>query len=475
MRINRTYGIATRLAVEELEDNAVVAGEEPVVVAAPVEAGADSVEAELVEVNSDIVEVAQDEAIVDDAAQAVDELEETAVALEEIAANGGLDRNGARVLNMHLASINRRLGYDESYGTLSKESFGGTADKVASTKLAAESIAEKAKELWGKIVEMFRSAVQAIVNVWNRLFDGATKLKARAENLAKAAADTKGEAASQTFENQTLATNLAIGGTVDAKRAADAVAREAAELPALSKANVAFAETVLKALEQGGSVEAVVQAAGLNGGLASHFAKVADAASVGLADPGEGLELAKSAELPGNKAIIAIVAGTDAKPGALGKCGYKLGMFDASKKVADKTQLKVLPTAEVQAIAKTIVAAADHLLSYKSAQKEAENIAKKVIAAAEKKAREGAQAEAANADGKMNQVKEGAKAMLAGSDERAIAKGAMGSVISSVPPLAAFALNAGGYVLQYGEQSLKQYGKKAEEKKPEGAAAPAAA
>jgi hypothetical protein len=471
MRQNRNYGIVARLAVEDIENNAVVVGEEPV--AAPVEAGADSVEAELVEVNSDIVEVAQDEAIVDDAAEAVDELEETAVALESIAANGGLDRNGARVLNLHLASINRRLGYPDNHKTMSVESFGGTADKVSSTKLAAESIADKAKELWGKIVEMFRSAVQAIVNVWNRLFDGATKLKARAENLTKAA-NTAKAAGGGTFENQTLAANLSIGGVVDVKKAAAAVVHEASFLQAMTKASVQFAEQATRLIESGDTGLLTQLTQSVQGPATQGFAKVSDPASVGMAAPGEGLELMKSEELPGNKAVVAIVPVAGATAAALGKVGYKLGTFDASKKVAEKNELPVLSSGDIEAIAKQVAQAADHLLSYKSAQKEAEAVAKKVIALAEKKAKETVRAEAGADAGVVDKAKAAGKALLAGSDERAIAKAAMSTVVNAAPPLAAFALNAGGYVLQYGEQSLKAAGKKTEAAKPEGAAAPAA-
>jgi hypothetical protein len=473
MRQHRNYGIVTKLAVENLEDNAVVPGEEPV--ATPVEAGADSVEADLVEVNADVVQIVQDDAIVADAAEAVDELEDTAVALESIAQNGGLDRNGARVLNMFMVSINRRMGYPDNYKTMSVESFGGTNDKASQTKLAAESIAEKAKELWGKIVEMFRSAIQGLVNIWNRLFDGATKLKARAENLAKAAAENKGEKSGDTFENQTLATNLQLGGNINVKEAAKRIAQEASVLETISKASIAFAGKAASLVESGdlGMVTQLVH--DVAGPTQQGFAKVADAASVGVPAPGEGVELFKSEELPGNKAIIAFVPGAGANAAALGQAGYKLGTFDASKKIADAAKLPVLSTQDVVEVAKQISLAADSLLSYKKYQQEAEAAAKKVIALAEKKAKETVRAEAGADASMVDKAKAAGKAVMSGSDERAVAKAAMSLVINSVPPLAAYAINAGTSALQYGEQSLKQYGKKVDEKKPEGAAAPAAA
>jgi hypothetical protein len=473
MRTNRSYGLMTRLAVEGIEANATAPGEE--VVAAPVEAGADSLEADLVEVNSDVVELQDGEAGTEEAAEVVEEMEEAAVALESIAANGGLDRNGARMWNLYAASLNRRVGLPENHKLLSVESFGGTADRVSTTRLAAESIADKAKELWAKIVEMFRSAIAAIVAVWNRLFDGATKMKARAEKLYKAATDNKATDKKENFENQKLAENLHQGGTVDAKKAAQAVLDETSVLTTITKASIQFAGQASQMIEAGdiGMLTQLTQT--IHGAANSGFTKVGDAASVGMGNPGEGLELMRGDELPGNKAVIAIVPTAGAKPDALGKVGFKLGIFDASKKVADKAQLATLATGDIQAIAKTIQQAADHLLSYKSAQKEAEAAAKKVIALAEKKAKETVRAEAGADAGIVDKAKAAGKALLAGSDERAIAKGAMNSVVNSAPPLAAFALNAGGYVLQYGEQSLKQYGAAKTEEKPAAAAAAAPA
>jgi hypothetical protein len=472
MRNSRNYGgIVTRLAVEGLEANAVAPGEE--VVAEPVEAGADSLEAELVEINSDVVNIEVTEETTDDATEVVAEMEEAAVTLESIAANGGLDRNGARMWNLYAASLNRRVGYAENDKLLSVESFGGTADRVSTTRLAAESIADKAKELWGKIVEMFRAAVAAVVAVWNRLFDGATKLKARAEKLAKAATDIKADDKQATFENQKLAENLHIGGTVDAKKAAAAIVAETVMLNAITKASIQFAGQATSMIESGDLGMLTQMTQSIHGAANSGFTKVADAASVGMGAPGEGLELMRGEELPGNKAVIAFVPTAGAKPEALGRVGFKLGTFDASKKVADKSQLQTLSKEDVIAVAKTIGQAADHLLSYKSAQKEAEAAAKKVIALAEKKAKETARA--STGEGAVNAVKGAGKALMAGSDERAIAKGAMNAVVSAAPPLAGFALNAGGYVLQYGEQSLKQYGAAKKEEKPAAEPAKAAA
>lgn len=456
---NRT--LYTKLAVEDIEADAVAPGEEAP--AAPaVEGGLESLEAELIEVAKDIVEIAHDEETAEEVTEVADELEVAAEALQDIAKKGGLDQNGARVLNLYTASLNKRLGLPATHATLSQESFGGTMDRTQATKLAAESFKDKAAELWGKLCEMFRNAIKAIVAVWNRIFDGATRMKARATKLAAAATATKGEATNKTFESPKLAENLHINGTVDVMKAAEQVEKECSIVETIARAAVAAASTTAAVIEAGDLSKLKDIANSSSSVTQMGFSKVADPASVGFAAPGEGLELFKSEALPGNKAVIATVAGADAKPAAIGKIGYKLGTYDASKKVAEKTSLTTMSTADIGTLAKKIGNAADLIISFKKVQKEAEAAANKVISLAEKKAKEAGK----DADGK---AVEGA---LSGKDARQLATGAMSSNTNAAPPLVAFALNAGGYCLQFGEQSIKQYGK-AKAEAP--AAAPAAA
>jgi hypothetical protein len=461
----RNHRIYANLAREEIEAVAVPPGEEAP--AAPIEAGADSLEADLVEVNNDIVEIDNTEGAVDAAAEVAGEMEAATESLRIIASNGGLDRNGAILLNQMHASWNRRLGLPENHKTLSVESFGGTAGRAGTTQLSAEGLAEKAGELWGAILEMFRNAAKAIVAIWNRIFDTATKMKARADKVVSAAGATKGEATSKTFESQKLAENLHINGTVNVGAAAQAIVQEASVLSAMANHAASFATGAAKSIEQGGADALSFLTAEARKMTGQGFTKVGDPASVGASAPGEGLELWKGEALPGNKAVIATIPSDGTSAAAIGKAGYKLGVFDASKKVADKTQLPTLSAVDVGTAAKKISEAADLVLGYKKAQKEAETAASAVIAAAEKKAKEGGK----GADGK---PVEGA---IADADARAIAKGAMSMVVNAAPPIAAFVLNAGSYVLQYGEQSLKQYGAapKKEEAKPAEGAKPAEA
>lgn len=442
MRNQRIY---SRLATEGIEAAAVAPGEEPVVAeTTPVEAGADSVEAELVEVNAEVVDLTQAEAETEDAAEVQQEMEVVTESLRDIAKNGGLDRNGARILNLYAASLNRRIGAPANHKILSVESFGGTSGRAETTVLAAESFADKAKELWGKIVEMFKSALNSVIALWNRIFDGATKLKARGEKVLKSLGSVKGDAAGKTFVNQKLAEALHINGTVNAVAAASAINKEASVLGLIAKHSGEVAEKAIAAIEGGADgLSSVLSAAK---GMAQGYAKVTDAASVGVDKPGEGLELFKSEPFPGNKAVIAIVPVDGAKAEAVGHAGYKVGLFDASKKPAANLNMPALSAEDAKAVAKHAIDAAAMLLSYKSAQKAAEATAKKVIALAESKAKE-APKEGESTEGKLSAV-----------DARSIARGAMSLTVNSAPPVAGLVLNAGTSVLQYVEQSIKAIG-----------------
>lgn len=462
MRRMRTGGIYGRLAIEELENGAAPAageGTDPAVAAEPIEAGIDSLEAELVEVNDDLVEIQADEQTTEEAVEVAEEMEAAVESLNVIAGNGGLDRNGAIILNQLQASWNRRLGAPANTRSMSVESFGGANSRIGQTKLAVEAIQDKAKELWSKIVELFRSALKAVGAMWNRIFDGATKLKARAEKVLKAAEGAKGEANAKSFENPKLAESLQIDGKVDAVKAAEIVAETAGLPEFIAQIGARHADLVAAMVESGDmeKLKAIV-ADGRKDAVANHT-KVADPASVGMSNPGEGLELWKGEALPGNKAVIAIAPTEGADAAAVGKMNFKLGIFDASKKLGEKVELVVLSPADAVTVAKKIVAAADEMAKYKQAQKAAEAAANKVIALAAKKAKE---APAKEGEEKLN-----------GADARNLTKGAMAMVINAAPPLAAYVLNTGASCLQYAEQSLKQYGKpaKAEETAPAAAAA----
>lgn len=465
MRNHRNLtGLMGRLAVEELEEIAVVPGEE--VAAEPVEAGVDSLESDLCEINDELVEVQDDEDSTTAATDVVDELEVAVEALRIIASNGGLDRNGAQILNLHIDSLQQRAGYPANHKTLSVEAFGATNSRIGQTTLAIESIADKAKELWKQIVEMFKRALASLGALWNKVFDGATRLKARAENTLKAAEAAKGEKAAETFEQPKLAEALHINGAVDVKAAATVVEGLGDMMIVVAEVGMKAAQAMTASLENGDLAKLKTSLVDLrknaNGDL------VSDPATVGMSAPGEGLELLRGEEaLPGNRAIIAIVPKDEnTKADMIGKCGYKLGTFDASKKVGDKVALKVLTPDEAKAVAKQMIAAADSLLKYKPEQKKTEDIAKKVITLAEKKAGE-APKEGESAEGK-----------LSSADARALAKGAMAMTTAAAPPLAVYLLNTAGSVLQYVEQSIKQYGKakaEAPAAKPAEKAAPAAA
>jgi hypothetical protein len=213
-----------------------------------------------------------------------------------------------------------------------------------------------------------------------------------------------------------------------------------------------FGDAIGKAIEAGNSDEVASMTTALKTPGASDT-KVADPASVGLSNPGEGLEIYKGQELPGNKAIIAIRAATaDGK--LAGKVGYRLGTYDTAKKVDDKLEMTVLAPSDINKVGELVAKLAGHVLSFKQTQKKVEDETKKILASAQKKAKATADANAGSAGVDVDSV-----------------RGALRNITTVGPVVTNYLVSAGSAALQYAEQSAKQYGGKAAA--PAAAAAPA--
>lgn len=443
MRSHRLYA---NLATEEIVAEATTPEQDAAVAAEPVvEPGADGLEASLVEIQGDMEEVASDDAAVETAAEVSEEMEVAVESLRVAAQNGGIDRFGAQLLQNQMDSWNKRLGSKDAVKRISTEAFGNIQGRAGTTTLSVEEVEKANTGVWQKIVAMWEKMVNFIVGLWNKFFDGATRLGDRAKKVAAVKVD--GEPSSKTFQNAGLAKALHINGVVNAVEAAKDVAGFGAFLTPSAEGAIKVAEDVMKAIDAKNAEGITAAFKHIN---VTGYAKVADPASVGMSSPGDGVELYKSEALPGNRAFITFFPKEGATPDQVAKAGIKLGMFDASKKVNDKLEMNVLGGSDIAAVAKSMEEASKAILNYKSVQKKAEGEAKKMIAAAKKYTKEGG---------------------VAGSDKSA--KGSMNLLVQSGPAQVKFMLETGAAVLQYAEQSIKLYGKAAPAK--DAPAAPAAA
>lgn len=463
MRHNRNYGgLLGRIAIEEQ-------AEELAAVTAAPEAPADnaeSLETDLIEINDEAGAVDADEELIEVADDTAEALEAISNDLRVIAQNGGLNKSGAIMLNHALEAHYTRVGISMSSNTLATESFGGTGSRSDQTVLAAEAIDVNVKKIWESIVTWIQQMIQHVKDLFNKIFDGATKLKARAEKTIKTIAATKGDAKEKTFVKDGLAAALHVNGTVAQLGTTSANLAVTAKVinGSLVDAGIKGAEALLAALSSG-NLDSLKTAAGVYQSTGTAVDKFE---SVGIKNPGEGLKVTKGQELPGGKALLSIVPeSADAKPSAVAETRTKLGSFNTAVKPPEKAALPVLSLADADKVAKNVLAIADAVLSYKSKQNSVATLKSKIMAEAKKQANAPTEAPkdgAAPAEGKMSS-----------SDARSLAKGACSMADQPAAAAAPYLVNTGKSMLDYVDLSLKQYGDKAAAPAAAAAEAPAAA
>jgi hypothetical protein len=132
---------------------------------------------------------AADTKVLDAAADQVEEANET---------EGGLSAPAAEAIRILVDGIRARNGMAPITG-FAKEGFASKTSRVKAGKLAVESIQSTVKDIWNYIVKMYEKVRDWLKKWFNNFFDGATKLKNKAEKLKKAAENKAGE----TFTNDT--------------------------------------------------------------------------------------------------------------------------------------------------------------------------------------------------------------------------------------------------------------------------------
>lgn len=137
-------------------------------------------------VNDDATQLELDSVVSEESAADADVLEEVADTLEEAADNGevitGVAAECLRVLVQHIAD---RRGIQAGVN-IARESFGNKAAGLQAQRLAMLSIQNIAKDIWKQIVKAYEAVIAFVKKWWAKFFDGATKLRDRAESMEKA-------------------------------------------------------------------------------------------------------------------------------------------------------------------------------------------------------------------------------------------------------------------------------------------------
>jgi phiKZ-like phage internal head proteins len=92
---------------------------------------------------------------IDSASDDADTLGDIADVMEESAENGGMDETSARVAEVAIESIYKRLGITKKAALPAMESFGDKASRLTATRVAIESIGGQLKKIWEAIKSAF--------------------------------------------------------------------------------------------------------------------------------------------------------------------------------------------------------------------------------------------------------------------------------------------------------------------------------
>lgn len=195
----------TKLLGLGLEDDQSLAGGE--------EQTVDTGAQELLEVNEVAAEIDQTHEAVAEAQESSDQLEEVAAALESmIEAGRGLSADAARFAHQSVSFATRKFGIATPMPAM--ESFStGASGQFGQTKASLEGIKETIQKIWTWIKAQFAKLRGHMKDFWLKTFDGAIRLKKRAEAMMKKAEAVSGSAKeTQVTVSADLVGKLHVGG-----------------------------------------------------------------------------------------------------------------------------------------------------------------------------------------------------------------------------------------------------------------------
>lgn len=459
MRRIHARGLVAALEEEQVieaavAEQAVENGDAAARVVDPVEQldNAESLETELLEVQEVEAEGVEQEAQVEEAIEVSEALDEYQEALESIGKQGGLDRNGAMILQIGLEQLCARVGIEPTAMAFpSMESFGGATSRIHSTKVAMESVKETAKKVWEAIIAGIKRAGEWLKNFWKTLTDSNHRLKARADKVKAAAASVKGEAQGE-LENTSLADKLHRNGKVEKNFGHD--------FNEFTKFCETMAGKVVPGVVKHAEVVVDLTVKGLstNDGEIAFKASDIKSAYSGLQltasdeEVPEGVEALKSQQLPGGKALLVQLPTVDGNSGAqaFAKSKTSVGLFKPATAKATNNKMPVLTVNEITGIADNVVKVSSAIESLRKLEAEFDKFVKRMHAGAIAAQKEN-EHKAANEGKEPNRVK---MPMIAA---KAIFTSLTTRVINLPANFGSYALSTSKAAMDYSELSLKAY------------------
>lgn len=150
------------------------------------------VRGDIEQVDAVVIEIAKDDETAEAMDDAMDELTETVVATESYLKDGGMSAQTAQEHMRNLKRLCGTIGFKMPETMPSFESFGGSASRYDATNMIFLEEQKWWQKLWATIKNFLKTSWETFVKFMDRIFDGATKLKARAAKLKEMIAKRKG-------------------------------------------------------------------------------------------------------------------------------------------------------------------------------------------------------------------------------------------------------------------------------------------
>ena len=426
-------------------------------------------------VENDLIEAEEESEVVDEGNDEADELVETADALESYLAvarsagkQGGWTTQEAAAHELGLNIVMGRIGANASFVMPSLESFGSSRERINATTSVENRITETLKKIWEAIKRAVNKVIAFVRKWYLKIFDGASRLKKRAEAIRTKGENTQGNAKEKKISIPLAGLHI----NKNAPKAAQLVSSMKTVTTIITdvtkgqmskgyeKAMTGLTEALEGAVEagrlSGGNEKKIAAASTKYAGLSSEFTEDSKA----LAKfPGASETNAKGFSvkevLPGGKRFVALdlalaedATSKDIAAGSRSACKVVLvDATDSKVEVDGSKEVDVLSPQDVVAVANGVIDLADAVIDYRKEFENYDRQTKEALKRVDK---------VANSSGKGDNDAETERL----ADIRAIATAA-GNLIrnqgTSVTSVVNYGLNLGRNALVYGNSSLNQY------------------
>lgn len=293
---------------------------------------------------------------------------EVAEHLEQSAENGGATPEAVAAIEVATEGLLAKYDLSLKHAMPALESFGDLKTRSSQTKYAAESMAEKAKELGKKVMDGIRAMINWLTNLFAKYLTVAGRLENRANQIKAAAANAK-DAKQQEVDFGgflSAAKNLAIKGALpnDVVAAVEDTIQRAFKATGLASEIgrvIDNAGKVAKDAASGAKEEAAKKTVGESEKLySSFFDKSADA--VGASANNAGAAKSAGFDLPenGQLKVTEILPGNKVIWGSRDEQNHGLSRFGIAKADQEfkKQKVKTLSIEQINKLADAAIQAA---------------------------------------------------------------------------------------------------------------------